>query len=399
MEPSFSNLLAVVAIAFAAPLLLGLVPRLVLPAIVLEIVAGILVGPDVLGLVEVDAAVEVLRVLGLAMLLFLAGLELDLRGLQGSQLRVALVGFAASFALAVAAGVALEAAGVVRSPLFVAIVLSSTSLGVVVPVLKDSGVVEGRFGQLVIAAASIADVATIVLLSLLFSERSSSTGAQAALLGGLVVLAGAVVVALRSAGRTMRIGDAVERLASTTAQIRVRGAFLLLVGFAAIAQEAGLEVILGAFVAGILLGALDADGTTRHPEFRVKLDAVGFGVLIPVFFVASGLTFDLDALTSSTVALVLVPVAFAALVVVRGVPALLYRGELRDQRLVLAAGALQAVSLPFIVASTAIGRELELLTPATSAGLIAGGLLSVLVLPPVALTLLRRVESAPHGAE
>ena len=399
MEPSFSNLLAVVAIAFAAPLLLGLVPRLVLPAIVLEIVAGILVGPDVLGLVEVDAAVEVLRVLGLAMLLFLAGLELDLRGLQGSQLRVALVGFAASFALAVAAGVALEAAGVVRSPLFVAIVLSSTSLGIVVPVLKDSGVVEGRFGQLVIAAASIADVATIVLLSLLFSERSSSTGAQAALLGGLVVLAGAVVVALRSAGRTMRIGDAVERLASTTAQIRVRGAFLLLVGFAAIAQEAGLEVILGAFVAGILLGALDADGTMRHPEFRVKLDAVGFGVLIPVFFVASGLTFDLDALTSSTVALVLVPVAFAALVVVRGVPALLYRGELRDQRLVLAAGALQAVSLPFIVASTAIGRELELLTPATSAGLIAGGLLSVLVLPPVALTLLRRVESAPHGAE
>lgn len=280
MEPSFSNLLAVVAIAFAAPLLLGLVPRLVLPAIVLEIVAGILVGPDVLGLVEVDAAVEVLRVLGLAMLLFLAGLELDLRGLHGSQLRVALVGFAASFALAVVAGVALEAAGVVRSPLFVAIVLSSTSLGVVVPVLKDSGVVEGRFGQLVIAAASIADVATIVLLSLLFSERSSSTGAQAALLGGLVVLAGAVVVALRSAGRTMRIGDAVERLASTTAQIRVRGAFLLLVGFAAIAQEAGLEVILGAFVAGVLLGALDADGTTRHPEFRVKLDAVGFGVLI-----------------------------------------------------------------------------------------------------------------------
>ena len=280
MEPAFSNLLAVVAIAFVAPLLLGLVPRLVLPAVVLEIVAGILVGPDVLGLVEVDAAVEVLRVLGLAMLLFLAGLELDLRGLPGSLLRTALVGFAASFALAVAVGVALEAAGVVRSPLFVAIVLSSTSLGVVVPVLKDSGLVARRFGQLVIAAASIADVATIVLLSLLFSEQSSSTGAQAALLGGLFVLAGAVVLALRSAGRTMRVGDAIERLASTTAQIRVRGAFLLLVAFAAIAQEAGLEVILGAFVAGMLLGVVDADGTTRHPEFRVKLEAVGFGVLI-----------------------------------------------------------------------------------------------------------------------
>lgn len=159
MEPSFSNLLAVVAIASAAPLLLGLVPRLVLPAVVLEIVAGIVVGPDVLGLVQVDAAVEVLRVLGLAMLLFLAGLELDLRSLNGSQLRIALVSFAASFALAVVAGVALEAAEVVRSPLFVTIVLSSTSLGVVVPVLKDSGLVGQRFGQLVIAAASIADVA------------------------------------------------------------------------------------------------------------------------------------------------------------------------------------------------------------------------------------------------
>lgn len=396
VDVGFANLLAVVAIAFAAPLLLGLVPRLVLPAVVLELVAGIVVGPDVLGLVDVDAAVEVLRVLGLAMLLFLAGLELDLRGLRGSLLRTALLGFVLSFALALVVGLALEAAGVVRSPLFVAIVLSATSLGVVVPVLKDSGVVGQRFGQLVIAAASIADVATVVLLSLLFSGQSTSTGAQAALLGGLLVVAAVVVVVVRSAGRTMRVGDAVERLASTTAQIRVRGAFLLLVAFAAVAQEAGLEVILGAFVAGMLLGVVDADGPMCHPEFRDKLDAVGFGVLIPVFFVASGLAFDLDALTSSTAALALVPVAFAALVVVRGVPALLYRGELREPGLVVAAGALQAVSLPFIVASTAIGRELELLSAASAAGLIAGGLLSVLVLPPLALTALRRVAPAPR---
>jgi Kef-type K+ transport system membrane component KefB len=344
----------------------------------------------VLGLVEVDAAVEVLALLGLAMLLFLAGLEIDLAALRGPVLRLALASFVLSFALGLAAGLALRAAGEVRSAVFVAVVLSATSLGVVIPVLKDAGASGAPLGRIVIAAASVADIATILLLSLLFSEEGGSVASTVALLGGFVALAVAVVVSVQGAERSSVLSGALLRLQDTTAQIRVRGAVLLLVVFAAAAQELGLEVILGAFVAGALLGVLDRDRAMSHPNLRPKLDAVGFGLLVPVFFVTSGLRFDLDALTEDPGTLARVPILLVALLAVRGLPALLYRGTLGSGRAVAAAGLLQATSLPFIVAATAIGAELEVLGPDTAAGLVAAGLLSLLLFPAGALTLLRR---------
>lgn len=393
MELHFTNLLAVAAVAFCAPLLLGLAPGLRLPAVVLELVAGIVVGPAGLGWVDVDEPVAVIALLGLAVLLFLAGLEVDLSRLRGRALRLALSGFAASFAIALAVGLVLDAAGAVDSPVFIAIVLSATSLGVVIPVLKDAGLAGSPFGQLVIAAASIADVATIVLLSLLFSEESSGTGAKVLLLGALAVLAAIIVVVVRVGERSMRVRDTLLRLQDTTAQIRVRGAVLLLVAFAVAAEHLGLEVILGAFVAGVLLGALDTDREMTHPNFRVKLDAIGYGLFIPAFFVTSGLRFDLDALTSSTSALALVPVFAAALLLVRGVPAVLYRDVVAGRGELAAAGLLQATSLPFIVASTQIGLELGLLDASTAAGFVAAGLLSVVLFPLLAATFLRGGET------
>jgi len=197
----------------------------------------------------------------------------------------------------------------------------------------------------------------------------------------------------------MRLGDALARLTGTTAEIRVRGAMLLLVAFVALAQEAGLEVILGAFVAGLVLSALDPQGGMRHPAFRAKLQAIGFGVLIPVFFVASGLRFDLDALIHDPSAIARVPLFLAALLAVRGLPAVLYRRVLAPRQ-PLPAGLLQATSLPFIVAATQIGRELGMLGDATAAGLVAAGLLSVLAFPALALALLRGIGStgAPDAA-
>jgi Kef-type K+ transport system membrane component KefB len=392
-ELEFTNLLGVCLIAFAAPLALGLAPGVALPAVVLEIVLGIAAGPDGLGWITPDEPVAVLAIIGLAMLLFLAGLELEPAALRGAVGRLAVVGFAASFAVALLVGLALQAAGVVRSPVFLAIVLAATSLGVVVPVLKDSGVAAAPFGQLVIAAASVADVATIVLLSLLFSREAGSVGAKAVLLGGLALFALAIVGVARGAARSMRLGDALRRLQDTTAQIRVRGAVLLLVAFVALAQSLGLEVILGAFVAGALLTVVDTDRAMTHPDFRRKLEAIGYGLLVPVFFVTSGLRFDLEALTAEPSALAKVPVFLVALLLVRGLPAILYRGRL-DGREVAVAGLLQATSLPFIVASTAIGLDLGLLTPATAAGLVAAGLLSVLLFPALSLSLLRRAAPA-----
>ena len=193
-EISFDNLLIVVVAGFAAPFALGLVPRLRLPAVVLEIVLGIVLGPAVLGWVEVDEPVEVLSLVGLAFLLFLAGLEIDLHALKGKLLRQASEGFAVSLALALASALVLYATGIVDSPLLIAVILASTSLGVVVPVLQDAGEARSPFGQLVIAAASIADFASVLLLTLLFSREATGTDTKLILIGMFVLVL--VVVAM-----------------------------------------------------------------------------------------------------------------------------------------------------------------------------------------------------------
>jgi Kef-type K+ transport system membrane component KefB len=400
MTPSFTDLLIVVAIAFAAPFLLGLAPRVRLPSVVLEIVAGIVAGPSVLGIVEVDQTVEVVALVGLAFVLFLAGLEIDFAGLRGPVLRTCAVGFAASFAIAVAVSLALRAGGLVDTPLLTAVILCATSLGVLVPVLKDAGEIASPFGQLIIAAASIADFGAIILLSLLFSGEGG-TGSTVLLLGSILALAAVVFLVVRGAERSMRIRSDLLRLQDTTAQIRVRAALVLFVGFAALAETLGLEVILGAFVAGSIISLVDRDRVMTHPDFRRKLEAIGFGFFIPIFFVASGVRFDLDALTSSASSVLMVPIFLAALVLVRGLPALLYRRVL-DARRTAIAGLLQATSLPFIVAATGIGMELGLLDAADGAALVGAGLLSVLLFPLAGLVLLRRAaatpQRAPHGA-
>ena len=387
-EVSLSGVAIVAAVAFAMPLLLGMAPRLRLPAVVLEILAGIVIGPSGLGWVRVDLPIQVMALLGLAFLLLLAGLEVDVDRLRGRLLRVTAVAFLVSLGLALGVSYALGAVGLVERPLFVAIVLAATALGVVLPILKDSGESEGEFGQLVIAAATIADFATIILLSLFFSREATATGTQLALIASFALLAVVLGVAILRLERRRWLSSILLRLQDTTAQIRVRGAFLLLAAFAVLAERLGLEVILGAFVAGAVLRVVDRDEAMTHPEFRHRLEAIGFGVFVPFFFVASGLRFDVGALVASTASLALVPLFLAALLVVRGGPAILYRPLLGGRR-TLAAGLLQATSLGFVVVAAQIGMELGLIGAATGAALVAAGLLSVLIFPLVALTVLR----------
>jgi Kef-type K+ transport system membrane component KefB len=391
--PAFTDLLVVVAVAFAAPFLLGLFPRLRLPSVVVEIVAGIVVGPSVLGLVQVDQVIEVIALVGLGFVLFLAGLEIEFQKLRGSVLRLTALGFVLSFGIAVLVALGLSAGGLVETPLLVAIILCATSLGVIVPVLKDSGEISSPFGQLIVAAASIADFGAIILLTLFFSGEGG-VGSTLLLLGALLALAAVVFATVRGATHSMRVSADLLRLQDTTAQIRIRAAIVLFVGFAAVAEELGLEVILGTFIAGAIISLLDRDEVMTHPDFRRKLEAIGFGFFIPVFFVTSGVRFDLDALVAEASNLAMVPVFLAALLLVRGLPALLYRRVL-DARRTAVAGILQATSLPFIVAASAIGLELGLIDAAESAALIGAGLLSVLVFPVAGLAVLRGGERAP----
>ena len=204
-----------------------------------------------------------------------------------------------------------------------------------------------------VAAASVADFAAILLLSLLFSTSESGTGTRVALLALFAALVVLTAVAALAAGRSMKLSAVITRLQDTTAEIRVRAAVLLLVGFVALASRLGLETILGAFLAGAVVGLVDRD-TSTHPHFRMKLEALGYGFLIPVFFVSSGLRLDLAGLVDDPYGLLRVPVLTAALLVVRGLPALLLLPQY-DGRSVVAAGLLQATSLPFLVTAGQLG--------------------------------------------
>ena len=384
---SFSNLVVVAAVAFMAPLVLGQFPRLRLPSVVLELVLGIAIGPSGLGWVHSDVPVKVLSLVGLAFLLFLAGLDVELERLRGRLLRLAALGFFVSVGLALSAGYALRAIGQVRNPLFIGIVLSATAVGLVAPVLKDAGQTESMFGQLVLAGATMADFGTIVLLSLFFSGTSAGLGARLAILASFTALVAAVGLAVGGIGRSVSLSGLLVKLQDTTAQIRVRGAVLLLVAFIALAERFGLETILGAFMAGVILRIVDRDATATHPHFRQKLDGIGYGFVIPVFFVASGVQFDLSALLASPPTMLRVPLFLLAILLVRGIPALVYRGAVGTRR-TIAASLLQATSLSFIVAAADIGIAIGQISETTGAALIGAGLLSVMIFPASALMLL-----------
>ncbi|MBL3752992.1 cation:proton antiporter [Mycobacteroides abscessus subsp. massiliense] len=394
---SLTAVAIVSVVALLAPLSVRVL-RLPLPAIVLEILLGVIVGPQVLGWVHMDAALQVLSTIGLGFLLLLAGLEIDVRHLRGPLLRRASGAFVVSFALAVAVGVGLGMLGLAQSPVLMAVILSATGLGIILPVLKDAGIVETRAGQVIVAGASIAEVVPIVLLSLLFSEDPSvGVGAKLTLLAAFLGFAGVVIAVVLGLERARTVCRTLLDLQDTTAEIRVRGTMALLLVFASLASAFGLESILGAFLAGAALTLLDRDDDMTHTQLYAKLHAVGFGVFIPFFFVATGVSLDVRALMDHGSSLVKIPLFVVALLVVRALPAILYRPLLGSGRDVLAAGLLQATSLSIPLVAGGIGVELGLLQPANYAALVAAGLLSVIAFPRLAVLLLARSakESAP----
>jgi Kef-type K+ transport system membrane component KefB len=389
----YGNLLIVMAAATFAPLVLDVSPLPAIPPIVIDILAGILIGPQVLDIVSVDAPLEVFSQVGLVFLFFLAGLEIAFRSPHERHLGAVAAAFGVSLVLAALVAVGFDAAGIAETPVLVAIILAATSFGIVVAVLKDAGRTSTPFGQLVIAGASIADFATVILLSLFFSSSGASVENTLVLLGlffALVVVLGLALAGARGSGA---LRQAVFRMHRTSAQISVRIAFLLLAVLVFFAGRFGLEVVLGAFLAGAMVSLLDRERTVAKTGLKEKLEGIGFGIFIPTFFVVSGVRLDLDALFSSFETMVLVPLTVAALLLIRGVPVALYRRFL-SRREMVAAGLLQATSLSFIVPATQIGVELGKISTATAAGLVAGGVVTVLAFPVVAVQILGERQPA-----
>ena len=391
MVVSFTGVLVVGIVSVLVPVILGFVPALTVPGAVLEVIAGIVIGPSVLGWVHIDVAITVLADLGLGMLLFLAGLEIDLAGLRGPLGRLAGMGFAASVVLGIGAGFALTGAGLGGRPLFLAVVLMSTSAGLLLPLLKDAGEEATRFGQLVMAAAALAEVATILLLSLLFSAASRTTASRLASLAIFLCLLGALALTLSQVRRLEALERLLDRLENRSAQLRVRATLTLALAFGVLAYQFGFASILGAFAAGLLVRATDLTGPHPHPQFELKLQGIGFGFLIPIFFIATGIRFDLRALVSHPSALVEVPVFLLALLVVRGLPAVAFV-RLFGRRRAVVAGLMEATTLTFVVVATQIGVAARLISTATSASLLAAGLLSAAIFPAVALRLLAQPQ-------
>jgi Kef-type K+ transport system membrane component KefB len=390
----FDGVLLVMVVAVAIPLLLALTPRLPVPPSVVEILAGILLGPALLDLV--DPSDEVIRVaakLGVAFLLFLAGLELDFDLIKGRPLRLGLQSFALSAVLGILVTLPLGATDVIVDPLFIGIVLTATSLGIVIPVLKDAAQLHTQFGHFVVVACSVAEFGSIVLLSLFFSG-SGSADPFVTVMKLVVLVLTVLVVALLAvrASRSERLTAALYQLQDSSSQIRIRAAVLLLLALIVITDDLGLDAILGAFMAGALLSVLtDDERDADFGHFRHKLEGLGFGFFIPVFFVSTGIAFPVDELFSDASTILRIPLFLGLLLVVRGVPALLLRRDISRTE-VVASALMQSTSLSFIVVATTLGVSIGEVRPINAASLVAAGMLSVLLFPATALALLRREE-------
>ena len=379
MIAALESLVTVMVVVAAAPIIVAFLPGRV-PQVVLLIGGGVLIGPELLDLARPDD-IELFSNLGLGFLFLLAGYELDPNLLRERAGRLAIVAWGVTIAISLVTVGALDLAGLVDAFLPVSIALTTTALGTLLPILRDHHLLEGGFGRFVFAGGAIGEVGPVICIALLLGHY-----------GSLVEVVGVAAVAGVAFGLSVlprlttgtRFGRVVEEGQHETSQTTLRFTVLLLVALLFLSAEFGLDIVLGAFFAGMVL-------RRWHPgdveSLERKLDAVGYGFFIPVFFVASGLALDVDSIVEGPARLIAV---FGLLLVVRGVPALfVYRKDLpRVRRVQLM--FLTATTLPLLVALSEIGLQNGSMTSQSAAALVGAGVLSVAVYPLLAVRLQAR---------
>lgn len=387
------SLLLIFAIAAVAPLLCEWVPRVRLPLVVLEICLGILVGPQVLGWAVAGPTVLVLAKFGLAALFFLAGIEINFPAIRGRPIAMATLCWLASLLACLGVGLVLRSCGLVDSALITGAALATTALGTIVPILRDAEETSTQFGAYVMAHGAVGEFAPIVLVALaLSSGEGEHEGSLALMLVFTAIAIAGALVALNY--RPPHLVLVLQKKMDTSAQLPVRLAILVLACLVILARDLGLDTILGALAAGVLV-ALASPGK-NGVVLRHKLDGIGYGFLVPIFFVTTGLRYDLHALVASRLALLQLPMFLLLFLVVRGLPVLLMAQRDLDFRSRLALGLLSSTELPLVVAIAALGVKSGRLSPETAASLVGAGMVSVLLFPLTALTLRRM--AAPRQA-
>ncbi|MGI8495447.1 MAG: cation:proton antiporter, partial [Pyrinomonadaceae bacterium] len=364
----FIPLLLIMLLAVAVPFLVNRIRFVRIPIVVGEILAGIIIGQSGFDLVHPTPILNFLSEFGFAFLMFLSGLEVDPNTMVGSSTKksgsgwkspvpLSLIYFACTIILGMGFGYGLSIFDLVKNPILMGLILSTTSLGIVVPILKERGLTTTIYGQAVLIAALVSDFATLLLLSVVIAVLSQGFKLELLLFMVLFVVFIFSVKISNSLKKIPGMGLLVKELSHATAQIRVRGAFALLVTFVVLAEFLGVELILGAFLGGVLV-SISSEGS--ESPLHGKLDAIGYGFFIPIFFINVGAQFDLGALLSSSAALLLVPVIIGAAYLVKLIPALFYR-TIFSWRETLALGTLMSSRLSLIIAASAIALNLGLI--------------------------------------
>src|SRR3954470_13340969 len=386
---SIDTLAAVAAVALVAAVLVGLLPRLPVPQVVLLLAGGIVIGPDVLAIGSASD-VRVLADVGLGFVFLLAGYEVDLRLFREDAGRRALIAWTVSLVLATGVVGVLAAAGLVRAFLPVALGLTTTALGTLLPMLREKGLLGGRLGRHLLATGAVGELLPVLAIAVFLGTKGRLTALISVF--AVVVLAGVLALLSRAVRRESRLADVIAEGQNETAQITLRGTILLLLALVSITDEFHLDAVLGAFVAGMVLRRWVGGAA---PLLESKLDAVGYGFFVPLFFVYSGMGLDLHAILRAPLRLLLF---FVLMLAVRGGPVLaVYRGVLswreRGQTALISATA-----LPVLVALTEIGLRSGTMLRENAAALVGAGMLTVLPLPALAIALDRR-PSGPARSE
>lgn len=386
-----AGLLLIALVAVLAPVMSrSLASWVRIPVLVFELLLGILVGPAVLGWVAPDEVLTVLADFGLGLLFFVAGSEIDFAGIRGRPLTRASLGWLVSLGLGFAVGfvVAGDDAAII-----IAICLSSTALGTLMPILRDAGELHTSFGRAVSAVGAVGEFGPLVAISLFLSVRRPA--AEALVLIGFVVVTGGIII-YAMYGRHGWLHRAVQATLHTSTQYAVRVLVLILVSLAVLSIALDLDMLLGAFAAGIIWRLLMRNaGREEREQVETKVEALAFGVFVPIFFIYTGITFDLQALLADWRVLVLVPIFLVVLLLTRGVPAMAAAPPGATRRSRVSLGLLGATGLPIIVAATSTAVEQGYIGTGLAAALVGAGMLSVLIYPLIAMTL--RGEREPEG--
>jgi Kef-type K+ transport system membrane component KefB len=375
-------------VAAIAPFVVAILPGPPVPQVVIFLIGGILIGPHVLGLADMSA-IRLLANIGLGFLFLLAGYELDPQLLRQRPGQLAMTGWLISAVIAVGVTAALTATDYIRDYVPVGLALTTTALGTLLPILRDNGMLSGRFGRDIYAAGAVGELFPILIIAVFLTKRGHFIALASVLLVGLLAITLSLVPWLANNATVRRV---LREGQDATGQITLRWAVVLLFLLLAVASKFGLDVVLGAVLAGMVLRIWTNRLNMDTASLEHKFDTVGYGIFIPIFFVSSGMTIDLKAIARDPARLFLF---LALLLLVRGVPSLLVYRRVLPVRQRVEMTFITATALPLLIALAEIGQQDGVMLPATAAALVGAGVLSVLIFPLIAVGLHR---SAPASA-